>query len=141
MTRNTALRSKDLMTTHVITTRPDADIMFAVQLLVKNDVSGLPVTDEHGYLQGMLTERDCIRAALQAGYFDETAGKVSQYMSTPVITVEPQTNVLDLASTFAENPYRRYPVVENNRLIGLISRRDILRVLTHGSWFATPINS
>lgn len=132
---NKAERVRDFMTTNPLSVSPETEIMRAVHLLVAEDISGLPVTDAQGRLVGILTERDCIAVALQAGYFDELGGRVEQYMTTPVKTVEPDSSLMDLAELFARSPFRRCPVVEEGRLVGLICRRDILRALTSGAWF------
>ena len=132
---NKAERVRDFMTKNPLSISPETEIMRAVHLLVAEDISGLPVTDAQGRLVGILTERDCIAVALQAGYFDELGGRVEQYMTTPVETVEPNSSLMDLAELFARSPYRRCPVVEEGRLVGLICRRDILRALTSGAWF------
>jgi CBS domain-containing protein len=86
-------------------------------------------------LLGILTERDCIEVALHAGYFDEMGGSVEQYMTTPVESVNPDSTLMDLAELFAHSPFRRCPVVEEGKLVGLICRRDILRALSDGAWF------
>ena len=132
---NKAERVRDFMKTNPLSISPETEIMRAVHLLVAEDISGLPVTDAQGRLVGILTERDCIAVALQAGYFDELGGRVEQYMTTPVETVEPDSSLMDLAELFARSPFRRCPVVEEGKLVGLICRRDILRALTSGAWF------
>jgi CBS domain-containing protein len=130
-----ALRVRDFMTTAPMSITPDTEIMRVVHLLVSEDISGLPVVDEQGMLVGILTERDCIEVALQAGYFDELGGRVERYMTTPVETAEPDSALMDLAELFVRSPFRRCPVVEEGKLVGLICRRDILRALTSGAWF------
>lgn len=69
------LRVRDFMTTSLHTVPPDTEIMSAVQQLVAANISGLLVVDDSAGLVGILTERDCIRLALQSGYFDETGGR------------------------------------------------------------------
>jgi CBS domain-containing protein len=130
-----AKRVRDIMTTDLLNVTPETEIMRAVHLLVTEDVSGLPVVDQQGMLLGILTERDCIEVALHAGYFDEMGGSVEQYMTTPVESVNPDSTLMDLAELFAHSPFRRCPVVEEGKLVGLICRRDILRALSDGAWF------
>ena len=91
---NKAERVRDFMTKNPLSISPETEIMRAVHLLVAEDISGLPVTDAQGRLVGILTERDCIAVALQAGYFDELGGSVEQYMTTPVETVEPDSSLM-----------------------------------------------
>jgi len=132
----TANRIRDHMATNVVTVTPDTEIMRAVNLLVEHDISGLPVIAADGSLMGILTERNCIDVALQAGYFDESGGRVEDYMSHPVETVHADDSLMDVADRFRHSTFRRFPVVENGRLIGLISRRDVLTALRSGAWFS-----
>lgn len=131
----TRLRVKEFMTTELVTITPDTEVMRAVYLLVEHDISGLPVVDEGGNLVGILTERDCIATAINAGYFDEAGGSVGNFMSSPVETVEADDSLMDIADRLRKSTYRRFPVVEDGRLVGLISRRDVLEALKQGSWF------
>lgn len=134
----TANRIRDHMATEMVTVTPDTEIMRAVHLLVQNDISGMPVIDSEGCLVGILTERNCIDVALQAGYFDESGGRVADYMSEPVETVGPDDSLMDVADRFRLSSFRRFPVVEDGQLIGLISRRDVLNALRSGAWFKKP---
>ena len=133
---NTANRIRDYMTTDMVTVSPDTEIMRAVHLLVQHDISGMPVIETDGQLVGILTERNCIDVALQAGYFDESGGRVEDYMSSPVETVHPDDSLMDVANRFRQSTFRRFPVVEGGRLIGLIGRRDVLTALKSGAWFS-----
>ena len=110
--------------------------MRAIHLLVEHDLSGVLVVDEQQQVIGILTERNCIRAAVEGGYFDETGGVVADFMSAPVQTVSPGDSLLDVAELFADSPFRRFPVITDGRLVGLISRRDVLRALKSGAWFS-----
>lgn len=125
-----AQRVRDFMTTEVLSVTPETEIMRAVHLLVSEDISGLPVVDEQGMLLGIVTERDCIEVALHAGYHDEMGGRVEQYMTSSVETVGPDTTLMDLAELFSRSRFRRCPVVEDGKVVGLICRRDILRALS-----------
>ena len=134
-------RVRDVFRTDLITVSPDDDVAHAVNLMVLHDVSGLPVVDSTGALVGILTERDCIRVALSAGYFDELGGLVSEYMSSPVETVEVTDNLADVAQRLCDSTFRRFPVLSQGKLVGIISRRDVLRSLQRGTWFKQPSSS
>ncbi|MFK7794236.1 MAG: CBS domain-containing protein [Gammaproteobacteria bacterium] len=120
---------KDYMSASLVTFTPEMDVMNAIDILVKNRISGAPVVDEHGNLIGLLSEKDCMKVAVQAGYYEQLGGRVEDYMTKQVITVEAEGSVLEVAKLFMEKGPRRYPVVEDNRLVGQISRRDVLRSL------------
>ena len=123
------VRVRDYMTTRLITFTPEMEVMSAVNLLVKHNISGAPVIDKAGKLVGMLSERDCLNIAFVAAQDTCIAGPVSQFMSTEVITVDPDINLSQLASMFLSKSYRRYPVVEDGKLVGQISRADVLKAI------------
>lgn len=131
-----ALRVRDYMTTDLVTVGPQTDITHVVQILFDNDISGVLVVNDADELVGILTERDCIATASSAGYYDELGGPASAFMSTPVETVAPDENLVDVAIRMTNSIYRRFPVLDDGKLVGLISRRDVLRALGSGSWFA-----
>ena len=120
---------KDYMTATLVTFAPDMDVQAAIQKLVKNQIAGAPVVDNQGTLIGMLSEKDCLKVALDSSYNECPAGKVSEYMSHSVATVHAETSIVEVAKLFLREPYKRYPVLEENRLVGQISRHDVLRAL------------
>ena len=120
---------KDHMTENPVTLAPDMEIRHAAQLLIDRDISGAPVLDKHGRLVGVLTERDCMRVAMQADYHGEPGGLVEDYMSKDPKWVDPEQSILTLADLFINGRYHRYPVVDNGRLVGVISRRDVMRAM------------
>ena len=122
-------RVRDYMAGSLVTFRPETDVLDAIQTLVKHRISGAPVVNDQGELVGMLSELDCTRVALNAGYYGDAGGPVSEFMTSNVETVDAQMNIIDLAQKFQESGFRRFPVLEGNRLVGQISRRDVLRAL------------
>ena len=108
--------------------KPDMDILEASQILVNKQLSGAAVMDGTK-LAGILTERDCFKITLHAGYFSEYGGKVSEFMSTELETVSPEMSILDIADRFMEKTYRRYPVLDKGQFVGMIDRRDVLKAL------------
>jgi len=133
---NKSLRVADYMATDLLTLTPEMELMRALALFLEVDVSGAPVVDSEGELVGILTERDCIRKALHAGYYDEPGGTVESSMTSTVVTVDGSDRLMDVALRFRDSHFRRYPVVDEGRLIGLISRRDVLRAMQDGAWFS-----
>ena len=96
-----------------------------------HDISGAPVLDKHGRLIGVLTERDCMRVTLHAGYHGAPGGLVRDYMSPAPVSVSPEDTILDVAEKFINERYRRYPVLDGGRLVGVISRREVMRAMGH----------
>ena len=129
MTLKHAAKARDYMARNLIVLTPDMEVMHAVGIFVARQISGAPVLDHHGNLVGMLSEKDCMRIALAAGYYGEWGGRVAEYMHSPVATIDADMPIVEVAQLFAEREYRRYPVTEDARLVGQISRSDVLRAL------------
>lgn len=120
---------KDYMARTLVTFKPETDVLDAVHTLVASRIAGAPVVDDHGHLLGMLSEYDCMKVALDAGYHGTAGGPVSEYMSDGVETVDADMSIVDLAQVFINKKFRRFPVMHGTRLVGQISRRDVLRAL------------
>ena len=119
------------MATKLITFKPSTPIKEAMNIIVKKKISGAPVVDASGRLVGLLSEKDCLKAVLEGPYNQRPSmlGNVGEYMSTNVRTMHPDKSVMDVAIEFAHSQYKRFPVVENGRLLGQISRVDILTAI------------
>lgn len=121
---------KDYMASSLVTFTPDTGILEAIHLLLSNRISGAPVVDKLGNIVGILSEKDCLRVALASSYYEEPGGKVHEYMTPQVKTVDAEASLVDVAELFLQTNFRRFPVVaDGNRLVGQISRRDVLRAL------------
>jgi CBS domain-containing protein len=120
---------RDYMAKDLITVSPQMEILRAVHILLENDIAAAPVVDDAGNLIGILTERDCMKVVLNAGYHSEYGGQVSEFMSENVETIAANASIVDVAKLFFGQQFHRYPVLDNNRLVGQISRRDVLRAL------------
>lgn len=119
----------DYMSASLVTFTPDMDVLDAINQLITNRISGAPVLNERGNIVGMLTELDCMKVALHSAYHGEVGGRVAEYMASDVKTVDAQTSIVDLAQMFLASNFRRYPVMDDNRLVGQVSRHDVLRAL------------
>jgi CBS domain-containing protein len=116
--------AKDLITVH-----PDVPASQGILLLVKHQISGMPVVNDQGNIVGILSERDCLKTFVHARYHNLPTTAVRDLMSTEVHTIGPDLGILEVAEVFLNGHYRRLPVVENGRLVGQISRRDVLRAV------------
>jgi len=120
---------RSYMTTTLVSFSPDTEVMSAVHDLVRHRIASAPVLDAQGNLIGMLSERDCLSIAFIASSDTCVAGPVSQFMSTKVVSVSPDTSMTHLCSLFTNSSHRRYPVVDDGKVVGIISRRDALRAI------------
>ncbi len=123
----------DYMTRDLVTLTPDTEINRAMNQLLDNEISGAPVLDANGALVGVLSKKDCLKAAMDASYYRSWGGTVEAHMSTDVQTLDAGMDVLAAASAFVNSTYRRFPVMEDGRLVGQISRADALRAM-RDSW-------
>jgi CBS domain-containing protein len=117
------------MDTEVCVLAPEMEILDAVGFLLEHRVTGAPVIDGAGHLVGMLTEKDCLRLVATGTGADRPSGTVEDFMSTDVTTISPDMDVYYAAGLFLHQPFRRFPVVADGRLVGAITRFDILRVI------------
>lgn len=110
---------------HVIAIRPEQAIREAVVLFVRHNIGALVVLDDAGQLIGLLSERDIIRAApLNEAIFSQPVRAV---MSRDIITVVPQDDLMSVANTMTEMRMRHLPVVDQGRLVGIVSIGDVVK--------------
>lgn len=126
-------RVADYMSRDLITLTPDHEINRAMNILLDHRISGAPVLDENGSLVGVLSKKDCLRAALEASYYREWGGTVATNMSTNIETLDAGIDIVTATKAFLDSTFRRFPVMENGQLVGQISRADALRAM-RDSW-------
>lgn len=117
---------KNIMTERVVSIGPEATIDEAVSLLLDHQVSGLPVVDEARRLLGVISEIDIIDLVYKA---DPETSRVRDHMTANVRTLESDASLDDAASIFCTQAIRRIPIVEKGRLVGVLSRRDLIRFM------------
>lgn len=117
------------MATELVTFTLEQDIQVVIDTMIENEISGAPVLDDEGKLVGIITEKDCLKAMIDVAYHNQplSKSKVQDYMTKNPQTVSVENDVLDVANAFLKTHFRRYPVVNNGKLIGQVSRRDILK--------------
>lgn len=121
------LTAEQIMTPNVVTIPPTTTIQEAIDLLVVRRISGLPITDEAGRLVGIITE-----FALLAMAYDKNvqSDPVERHMTRDVITVSATDSLSRITDLFILHRVRRLPVVKDGRLVGLVSRQDVLAALS-----------
>ncbi len=146
------LTAKDIMTKKVITVTPDTSIEKLASLLVKSEISGVPVVDDSGALYGMITENDLISqnkrlhiptvvSFLDAAIYLEsskkfeqevkrlTATKVGEICNRKVVTITEDTSVVDIATIMTEKNVHLLPVVKNGKVTGIVGKRDMVKAV------------
>lgn len=119
----------DIMNSRVEALSPTTTIADAVDTLLTRGYSGAPVVDNDGRPLGVLSEHDCVRVLANSLYDDWPTGTVADYMTEMPEVVEEHADLIALAQHFAEGRHRRLLVVRQGKLVGLITRHDLLRAL------------
>ena len=120
---------KEFMAKELITFQLDTPIETAMESFLTNKISGAPVLDKQGILVGVLSEKDCMRTLFEATYYNNLGGFVNEYMSTDLKTINVHDTLSNVADQFINSRFRRFPVIEGEKLVGQISRRDVLRAI------------
>lgn len=113
--------------------RPDSNLMDAIELILEHRISGVTVVSEAGEAVGMLSELDCLRGVLKASYHQEAAGLVSDHMVSPCETIDLNADIITVAEEMINARRRRRPVVEDGKVIGTITCRQILMAIREWS--------
>jgi CBS domain-containing protein len=152
------MKAKDVMTREVVSIAPDASIMEAVRLMLQHRISGLPVVDGSGNLQGVVTEGDFLRRAetgtarkrsrwlefllgpgrLATEYAHTSGRKVSEVMTPDVHTVGEDAPLEEVVHVMERRRVKRVPVVRGGKVIGIVTRANLMRALASFALAAEP---
>ncbi len=143
------MKARDVMVAPVVTVKPSASVKEVAELLLENRISGVPVVDDEGKMLGIVSEGDLLHRSeagtalrrswwltgltseetLAAEYAKAHARKVADVMTPKVITAAPDAPLHELAALMEANAIKRVPIVENGRLVGIVSRANLLRAV------------
>lgn len=134
-----AFQVKDYMTRKLVTFNPDQGITSVMDTLLKQRITGGPVVDDQQQLVGIISDTDLMHVIGDSRYHNMPVGdrKVSDYMSKQVDTIEAEADIFEAATRFLKTGHRRFPVTDNGKLIGQISRMDVIIAATKlngGEW-------
>jgi CBS domain-containing protein len=153
------MKVHDVMTWGTITVEPDASVTRAVRLMLQNKISGLPVVDTNGQLVGMVTEGDFLRRGelgtrrqrprwlefllgpgkLATEYVQSSGQKVSQVMTPEPKTITPETPLEEVVGLMERHRIKRLPVVQDGKLVGIVSRANLLHALASVAREVKPV--
>ncbi len=119
--------AKSIMCEEIISVKKDTHIYDAMRLLLEKKVSGLPVVDKNRNLEGVISEKDMLNLLMEKNVLDKET--VEDYMSEAVISFAPEDSAIDICELFMKRPIRRVPIVEKGKLVGIVSRRDIIALI------------
>jgi CBS domain-containing protein len=123
---------RQFMDRFVDTVPPDMDVLDAVDYLLAKRVTGVPVVTAPGEMVGILTETDCLKLLAKGADHDMPRGKVSDFMTVEIETIPSKMDIYYAAGIFLHANFRRLPVVDDGKLVGVITRFDILRAISGG---------
>lgn len=118
--------ARDIMVTKLVTLSPHMDVFDAIAVLLKNRISGAPVIDRDGTLLGVFSEKCCMSVLVEAAYDQLPTTEVAAFMDANPRTITEDADLLTIAQIFLNTNYRRLPVLRDDKLVGQISRRDVL---------------
>lgn len=118
------LTANDIMTKDVVTIGPDSFLVEVVKTLLEKKISGMPVVNEEEKLVGVISEKDILNFAF-CGHLRDT--KVRKVMSKEIVHFTPKTEVNEIALSISKYHFRRVPIVKDEKVVGIVSRRDIIR--------------
>lgn len=129
-----ALTAAEVMQQPVIAATPRASLRDVATQLIVNEISGMPVADVDGRVVGVITEADIIRALNEGKRLENLTA--SSVMTGPAITVDTESNLADVMKRLEEHRIVRVPVTRQNKLVGIIARRDVIRVVLEPEFIA-----
>lgn len=118
--------ARDIMTRNVVTCSPDTTIEEAIKLLVSIEISGLIVLDQNNDIVGVITEKDLLIAY---DFLKVLTAPVKDFYNKNVVSVTEETPIEEIYRILVLKNIRRVPVVGNKKLVGVVSRRDILKAI------------
>ena len=124
---NEPVVARDIMVTRLVALAPHMDAHQAIGLLLKHRISGAPVIDEQRNYLGVFSEKGSLSMLLEAAYGGLPTSEIAPYVEHDATTIDEDVDLLSIAQIFRETGHRRLPVLRDGKLVGQISRRDVLR--------------
>jgi predicted transcriptional regulator len=118
--------AQDIMVKNILTLKENSSAKEAIKLILDKRISGIPIVKDDMTLSGIITEKDL----LQLTFYD-TAEEVTvaDIMTREVVTMDKDTDLLEISEFFLNNNYKRLPITSSKKLVGIISRKDVLKYI------------
>lgn len=120
------MKVKDFMTNDITFVTTDAKVSDVAKLMQENHIGSIPICNNENNVVGMITDRDIVLRNV-ANRKDPTQTPVTEIMTTDIVTVEPNTDIYKVSRIMAEKQIRRIPVVEKNKIVGMVTIGDLTR--------------
>ncbi|HEG43523.1 MAG TPA: CBS domain-containing protein [Phycisphaerales bacterium] len=124
---------EEMMSANVVTITEETTIPEAIALLVKHNITGLPVVDKTMKLIGIISEKDILKIAysFQTKKYDSSnpANTIQSVMSTDIVSFDINDRISDICKCLMESEFRRVPILKDGRVVGIVSRKDLLEIL------------
>jgi len=123
------IKVSDYMTRNLIVFNPKQSVLEVMDQLIKHRISGGPVVNEKHELVGIISEGDCIKQISESRYYNQPMDNINveEHMVSNVETISGDMNIFDAAEKFLQSKRRRFPIIEDGKLVGQISQKDILK--------------
>ena len=121
-------KASTAMTANPITVTQDTNVYEAMRIMVEHNVTGLPVVNEDMTLAGVISEKDVLDLLYNAKDRDQT---VAHYMTRAVVSFDQDDSLVDIAACFEQNPFRRVIITADQVVVGVVSRRDVIKYILH----------
>ena len=122
--------TKAIMTTDLIAVKKHIPIRQAIEILVENDITGLPVVDDDMTLLGIVSEKDVLHLLSDLG---DDSGSVEDFMTTDIVSFDENEDMIAICECLVNSHFRRVPIVADGKLVGIVSRRDIVKYILEPS--------
>ena len=123
------IKVSDYMTRNLIVFNPKQSVLEVMDLLIKHNISGGPVVNENHELVGIISEGDCIKQISESRYYNQPMENINveEHMIKDVETINGDMSIFDAAEKFLQSKRRRFPIIEEGKLVGQISQKDVLK--------------
>lgn len=117
---------EDIMTTEVVTVKKQTPIIEVIELLLANNITGLPVVDSHRHLVGLISEKDVLKLLSDP---DNDSLTVADFMTENVTAFDVEDNIIAVCESLTNSSFRRVPILKDGKLAGVISRKDLIKYI------------